>query len=289
LKRSLILRASVALGVLGFVAGPLTAATANAAVAARHHHHHGGGSTGTGGTAPVAGPNVVVSGDLTETSTDGGVAFALSGTGWYANEGISLASPGGMAGCPGFAPFPAAFGFIQATFPVADPLTVTTDFSGDFNVVAAGAGCAPGTYQVTAQETTTPNRVATTLLTITSPATAPPAGITLSPASEVETGTSGQVAATIIVHGLPPNIFYSASSPSLNAACSGLKNVGDLRSDTGNGGSLVGYATGETDFAGNDLVLYFAAGCNSGTYPWSVTELGAGHTEFDASFTVVAP
>src|SRR5580698_10274280 len=217
MKRSLIIRGGLALGVLAFVAGPLTAVTATAATAAKHHKHHAPPPPPppvTTPPGPTVGPAVVVTGDLTELSNDGGVGFTLEGSGWYANEPIQLASPGMTAGCPGF------FGFYSTVFPDVNPLTLTTDFSGDFNVGVGGDGCSPGAYQVTAQETTTPNRVATTSLVITAPAVLA-TGVTLSPASEVETGTSGQVVDNILVSGLNANEPLNFASPSLSGACSG--------------------------------------------------------------------
>jgi|HubBroStandDraft_5_1064220.scaffolds.fasta_scaffold111763_2 hypothetical protein len=286
MRRWLLTRFVLAIGVMVCIAWPLS----SVASAARRHHHH---------PAPVtssSGPQAHVVGDLTETSVVGGVGFVFEGSGWYANEPISIASPGLLADCAG--PVPGEIN--NGSGADGNPLVVTTDFSGAFNVAVAGQGCTPGTYQVTGEEVNTPNRVATANAVITAPALLSPA-VALSPASEVETGTSGHVEGTILIQGLNPQEFLEIGAPSLAAACPGsaggpVNFIQDLNTLTISG-SLAAYgaipptaaANPKTDYAGNDIVVFSAAGCNAGAYPVVTTETGAGHRSFNDVFTVVAP
>jgi hypothetical protein len=284
MRRSLILRGFLVLGVLLFVAGPLTAATATAA---KHHRHH---VPPPPPPPPPPGPKVAALGDLTETSNDGGVGFAFEGTGWYASEPIQVASPGLLTTCVG-AGLGNFFGF-GAT--IGNPATITTDFGGVFNIAYDAINCAPGVYQVTAQEVNTPNRVATTTATITAPAVGV-TGVTLSPASEIESGVGGSVAGTIVVSGLNPNEFLTVASPSLTIACTGGGFMRDLTTLNSTSNFTFGTVPANaaknpgTDFAGNTIIAWDGSTCNAGSYPITTTETGAGRRSFNNNFTVVAP
>jgi hypothetical protein len=283
MRRSLGLRLGLALGVALFIAGPLTASSA---MAAKHHKKK---------TAPTTTPapkaaSIAVSGDLTELG-DGDVGFALSGAGWFANEEIDVSSPGLYTGC-GFSywddvailnPEFAGGGFAASH---TDGL-LDTDFSGAFNLAVTLYVCAPGTYEVTAQEVLSPSRVATTDLVITAPATASSASEVLSPAKQIETGTSGEIAGTVLLAGLNPNETVDVSSPTLALACSGPSLWIDSLSgfDT----NIAFAVAAGTDFSGNGIVAFSAETCNAGIYPIDATETGAGFRSFDADFTVTAP
>jgi hypothetical protein len=291
MKRSLVMRALLAFGVLLFVAGPATAATASAATAAKKHHVKKKTTP-----PPPAGPSVAVTGDLTETAGDGGVGFDFHGQGWFANEAIQLNAPGLSTACDGTAEFD---GVDLAAPPFSTPpAEAITDFSGIFNVAFDALFCAPGSYEVTAQEVLSPSRVATTEVTITAPTTLPTT-VTLSPASEVESGTLGEIAGTVIIDGLNPAEAYTISSPALNLACAQPDaNFLQLQEASGNepgdvvhylDGTLVPGLTGTTDFAGNDIGVFGIDGCNAGSYPIDVTEDQAGFRSFDPEFTVQAP
>jgi hypothetical protein len=275
MNKNLITRSILGLGVV--LAVGLPAAQASAITPDGHHHHPGGGGTGGGTTPPPAsGPSLSSIGSLTETA-NGSVGFVFQSTGWNAHETISLASPGLNGGCAGGDLFFAA----GAGF--GNPLTVTTDFDGSFNAAVGGLKCSPGQYQVSAQETGTPNRVATTEVTIQPPAPAG-TGIRLNPAVEVEQTAGGDVSGSVLVSGLAPALTYTVSSPTLAAACSGGSGVVTMNTVTF--GSLAAGTGGKTDATGGDIDVFAGAGCNSGDYDINVTETGAGHSSFDANFAV---
>jgi hypothetical protein len=216
---------------------------------------------------------------VVETSGDGGVGFAVGGTGWYAAETITLTSPGLMNACG-----PNDVGWLEAgspTFTMGN-LTVPTDFSGAFNVSLLAIQCAPGTFQIQATESDTPNRVATTEVTVAAPQV-DQAGMQLSPASETETGV-GTIATTIMVTGLAPQEVIHVTSPSLLIAC---KTVDAYGADSNLTGALPYYDV--TDLAGNDLFSITATGCNLGSYPVSVTEDQGARSEFDENFSIAGP
>lgn len=297
MKRSLVLRASMALGVVLFVAGPLTAASA--ATAAKKHPHK---------VKHVSGTKLAVSGDLVKTASDGGVGFAFHGAGWFANDEIDLEASGLNAVCGGTAEF-AGVNLVPAGSDFSSPgATILADGSGVFNVAFDALFCPSGTYQVTAQEVFTPNQEATVAVTITNSVTQK-ASVILSPTTEVESGVTGEIAGTAILAGLLPKETYNFSSNGLDAACAqpdgafaqaqdssgfagglvlynSVTGIHALQDD--NGGPFFGL-TGTTDTFGDDIVEYGLDGCVNGTYPVNVDENGGGHRVWDPMFTVQAP
>jgi hypothetical protein len=263
----------------------------------------GGGGGGGGGTACTTGENctpaiVIAPTSVTEMSTDGEVGFDVEGSGWYANEQITLTSPGLNTSCTTdggiFGAGNGSFTQNAATPPPPDGpgyLTLTTDFGGVFNAGFLGDGCSSGIYQVTAQEVGTPNRTATADLTIVAPTATTTTGLVLSPSSQVEDGVGGDVATTLLIATGVPNETVSIASPTMTTACS------STGPDTGvqfffirGNGFENSPATGETDFANNLNVVLVGQNCVAGSYPITVSGTGNNRAmNYTEDFTVTAP
>lgn len=279
---------------------PALAKNASAKKCAKKPSHPGCATTTTvapATTTTVAGPTTTVTtvapgprivahpGTVTETSVDGLVGFAITGSDWTGS--VRLNSPGLDIACPGSAAAPFSFFFANSTGSGPSGFTVATDFSGRFNVVGEGANCAAGTYQIEAQEVASPFRVRTTSLTINPPGTLP-TGLIVSPAQQKEVGTSGGIAVALIVNGLSASQPFSIASPGINTACS-VASVATFNSAlffTALPASGPGFST---DFAGNAALVLVADGCNPGTYPITLTEIGGLARTFPSNFTVLAP
>lgn len=283
MKKSMVVRVAVAIGVASLVAGPMvtTAASAASPAKVKHHHHKGGGKA-------KSGIKFKALGDLEMTSTTQAVAFALAGSGWGDGQTIEVSSADLLNGCPTYTGF-----FPSSVLPTANignPGTLSADFNGDFVLSVVAIGCSPGTYQALAQQLSSPSSTALTNFVITAPTPPAPSTptVSLSPASETETGTEQGIAGTVILSGFGGSTNYTLQLTGIEDACDangGATGVGSVGS-SGAVGTLGGGILGLTDFAGYDIAVFNAVGCNPGTYTIAVTDQPTG-PEIDASFTIL--
>jgi hypothetical protein len=263
LRRSLVIRVLMALGVLFFVVGPATASMSSAATAARHHHHH---PTPPPPPAPVVtpGPIQLNPSTVTETSVHGGIGVSIWGV--VGSEGTAkLNSPGLSAACAGGIYFMTGDGVWSGGTEI---LSLAADFGGNYNAILIGDGCPPGTFMVFAGSHGA-------ALNILAPSTG--TAFALSPASELQNTQTGTVGTTVVIQGQAPEAGGVVSSPNLAIACQGAANVWGLFSGSGAPSNLPIAFT--TDYAGNALVGITATDCNAGTYQIDVSGV-------DLAFTV---
>lgn len=233
--------------------------------------------------APVDPRIVIAPTTVTETSADGLVGFAISGSGWVGN--VKLSSPGLDIACPGNSASPFKFSFGNRGGVGPSGFTVPSDSIGQFKVVGDGASCAPGTYTVEAQETVTPFRLRTATITIN--AGTLPAGLIVSPNAQAGTGTNREIAVALIVNGLSSNQPFAIASPGLNTACSAASVAAFNRPLTFT--ALPARGPGfSTKATGNAALVLVLNSCVPGDYPITLTEIGGLARTFSPTFTVAA-
>jgi hypothetical protein len=216
----------------------------------------------------------------------------------YAGDTVEISSSQLTASCQGTVSFETLQGGGVGNITTSpNSISVVLDDDGNATVVVEGSECAPGPDQVEADLTTAPYLTATTLLQVSPPAVTT-AGVSGSPAAEVETGnslTSGDsdVYAVFEVETDPVYAEQSVeiSAPELESRCGLGWRWESVNEDTEIDGpsTTLASATTTLDDDGNATFVFEGASCAAGSSVVTADALAGTHPTYTTSFTVVAP
>jgi len=217
----------------------------------------------------------------------------------YAGDTVHIDSSQLQASCGGTITFETIQG---AGVGPANPRTsedfidVVLDDDGNVTVVVDGEPCAPGMDLIEADLTVAPFLTATRVLDVQPPQVTP-AGLSASPANEVETGnspTSGDSDVYTVFYVETDPVYaeqtVEISSPQLEDRCGE-----GWRWEPGSGGTPIdqtsgtGTATAVLDDDGNATFAFKGASCGAGPSAVIADVLAGSHPTYVTTYTVVAP
>ncbi len=214
----------------------------------------------------------------------------------YANDPIHIDSSQLQNSCGGTITFETIQGTTtRAPRTSTDSITVILDDDGNVTVVVDGSNCSAGSDLIEADLTVAPYLTATTILTVEPPQVSP-AGVSASPANEVETGNTpgsgdSNVYTVFYVETSPVYAEQTVeiSSPQLDSRCGDGWRWEPGVGDPINQASGTMEATGTLDDDGNAVFVFKGASCAAGVSTVTADVEAGSHPTYTTAFTVSPP
>jgi hypothetical protein len=251
-----------------------------------------GGGTGSGGGTGAPPPTMTIAVSptpLVETGQSEIYAVVEVETSpSYANDIVNIDSSQLAAACGGAI----LFGTLQNGINFSSSsVQVHLDDDGNVTVSLYGLDCAPGTSVIEADLTVAPFYSALGAVDAVAPAVTP-AGVTGTPANEVETGNSPESGNSDVyaVFYVETDPVYAEQTVELASAQLSSRCLGGS-TWLSNGGSFPGpaEATATLDNDGNAVFAFSGAGCAAGPSAVIADVLAGIHSSYVTTFTVAAP